>query len=70
MPSNPILTPAWERAISASLDSLRNVAIPNLKLMRAIGRPDEELEVHVQQQIQGCEGAIELNELSKLGPIT
>lgn len=69
MPSEPLLTPAFERAISQALDGLRRVAIPNLKMMRTLGRPDEELETHVQQLVQACEGAIELNELSKVGPI-
>lgn len=71
MPSNQqLLTPAWERAISQAADGLRREAVPMLRLMRTLGRPDEELETHVTQMLQACEGAIELNEQSKLGQIT
>lgn len=66
--AEPILTPAQERLIAGAMGKLQD-QLPKIRMLREMGRPDDELEARVQQLLQTCNAAIELNEAAKLGQL-
>ena len=69
MPSEEMLTTTQKRSVAGILNEVRRVK-PKLRMLEALGRKDEDLEMRVKQLEQACQGALDLNELAKTEDIT
>lgn len=61
MPANGILTPAQKRNIAAWAQSMVELA-PKVKMFKALGGEDEELEARIKQLYETCIAANEVDE--------